>query len=102
MNMRELAGGQLSWGVDEVAEVKIDVRPGYRWHVINYTHRWFSIGASTSGQGFLGVSCHWKNLNRRQDKNGFTHHRYRGCISQVWLGLFKIYLYVYFDGDGLG
>ncbi len=102
MKMRILGGGQFSWGIDACDEVVMEKSPGYRWRVLNYTHRWFSPGASTSGHGMIGVSWHGKGVHRRVKNPNYTHGAFDGWLIQAWMGLFKVYLYVYFKGDGLG
>lgn len=90
--------GFLSYGYDV---------PVKSW-VVNYTHHWFSFGATTSPApknskafnfGFtLGWDVH-KRVGANQEGKPL-YQAYRGFIAQIVLVLFKVYVYFYRDGDG--
>src|SRR3989304_10279044 len=99
MNNKRVLGGALSWGVDTISEVRVDSEknlfPGVmRFRVVNYTHKYFAIGASSSGRGTVGFKID-SNVAKRGGKEGFTHTQFSGYIAHLFLGYFKIYLYVF-------
>lgn len=84
-------GGQLSKGFD--FEI-----PAF---VVNFTRNYFSVGLTTSPSAtgkFVGIVMH-----DRAAKNvgGGKFKPFRGRLCQCGFWWFKIYLYLYFDGDGL-
>ena len=98
MNTKKLFGGRLSWGTDTVAGIHVTYSEPATYKVINYTSAYFAVGASTSGG--LGL---WASpaVKRGGEKEGETHRSFRGCLIQFGVYWFKLYLYLYFNGDGL-
>lgn len=85
------ANGFLSYGRDEYARA---------W-VLNYTHRWFSCGATTSPStnGHLIGLFASDNAAKRVAGDSPTKP-FHGLLIQLAFWWFKFYLYLYFDGDG--
>lgn len=82
--------GYFAYGADRLARA---------W-VVNFTGKWFSVGVTTSpatNGHFCGLTITDKNA-KRGGRSGFTE--YRGWLCQVAFWWFKVYLYLYFDGDG--
>lgn len=99
MNNKKLVGGILSYGVDTLQEVHYKLDSPVSYYVANYTHNYFSVGATTSGFGFVGV---WlSTAHKRGGSGGQSHTQINGFLLQVGVLLCKLYLYVYFDGSGL-
>src|SRR3990167_10734516 len=71
--------------------------------VLNHTNNWFSIGFTTSpttNGHFLGFLVTDKGAKRQDQEDGKTHKDFRGLFAHAGFWWFKLYLYVYFDGDG--
>ena len=100
MTNRKCLGGSLAYGIETMTEVRYKVADRYR--VVNFTHRYFAIGASTSGRGTIGFLVSAKAAKRGSTVEGETHTAFRGILAQAVLGYFKVYLYIFFRGDGLG
>mgnify|MGYP001585773069 CR=1 FL=1 len=96
---KTICGGILSCGVDVITEVRYKENGRYR--VVNYTHRYFAIGFSTSGFGALGAVISTNNA-KRGSRDGDTHTRFTGLLAQIFFLAGKAYLYVFLKGDGLG
>ena len=72
--------------------------------VVNWTRSYFSIGATTSPSKtghLLGILLA-DNVAKRQDQKDGSHFKqFQGLIVQVCFWWAKVYLYLYFRGDGL-
>lgn len=86
----------FTYGWDSVAEA---------W-VLNHTNNWFSAGFTTSPSTrghFLGCFITDQAKKRVSDDpdEEKRYQAFRGLLAQLGFWWFKLYLYIYFDGDGL-
>ncbi len=74
--------------------------------VVNYTGNWIAFGVTTSPtQGanrILGLSFTNKGKKKVRDDEDIdkTLEKFRGLLIQLWLISCKLYLYIFFNGDG--
>lgn len=95
MKNKKTTLGAIAYGRDDGASDEIQREV---W-VINYTGNYLSVGATTSGG--LGVWISNRSAKRAGKNESYEVQRFRGILAQVGFWFFKIYLYVYMDGDGL-
>lgn len=73
--------------------------------VANYTGRWIAFGVTSSpshtghGFGFMITDNNQKKVSDDPDEKK-RFKRFRGLLLQSYFWWFKIYLYLFFDGDG--
>ena len=96
MKKNNILSGILSRGIDHITEV--NYKCDNRFYVFNYTHPYFSVGVTTSGGFGLWLSG---KAAKRGGVEQHSHTAFDGILAQIGFWWFKVYLYLYFNGDGL-
>ena len=92
-------GGCLSYGRETLTGVSYPCNGN--WVVLNFTHKYVSVGFTTSAWGAVGMLVSTQNAKRTSRDGQHTHQAFQGLLAQVFLGFGKVYLYVYPRGDGM-
>ena len=98
---RRFLGGIASCGRDWIEpDSRVENDKGRYVSVVNYTHRYFALGFTTSAKGSVGFIIS-NNVAKRGNQNGYGFTEFRGFIANLAVGYGKVYLYLFLRGDGL-